>query len=110
MAVFLKNLGPSLPCAVDAGEKLSQHIGRIDQYLERTQPHDSSILNEPLNEPEQPHAAHDPAPQVPIQHFVVPHANYTIPMEYLEHIPWPSPFGMPEETGWSNSFNVFGSG
>ncbi|KAM0493389.1 hypothetical protein ACHAP9_007460 [Verticillium nonalfalfae] len=103
MAIFLENLGPSLPLAVEAGQKLLQHIGRIDEYLERTQPQDTSILNEP----ELTHAAHEPRAEIPIQHFVVPH-NFTIPMEYLDHIPWPSPFGaLPTETEWTGNFSVY---
>ena len=98
MALFLENLGPSLPAAVEAGVKLSQHILRIDAYLEKSQPPDSSILNEP----EASHATHEQHLDVPIQHFVVPSANFTIPIEYVEHIPWPSPF----VTEWSSDMNV----
>ncbi|KAM0274366.1 hypothetical protein ACHAQH_007903 [Verticillium albo-atrum] len=106
MAIFLENLGPSLPSAVEAGQKLLQHIDRIDEYLQRTQPQDTSILNEP----EATHAAHEPRAEIPLHHFVVPHANYTIPMEYLNHIPWPSPFGgMSNETEWSGNFSVYGT-
>lgn len=94
MALFLENLGPSLPAAVEAGNKLSQHIVRIDEYLlqQRAQPQDSI-----LNEPETSHATQEHALQVPTQHFVVPSVNFTIPIEYVEHIPWPSPF-VPEWT------------
>ncbi|KAH6689740.1 hypothetical protein F5X68DRAFT_74473 [Plectosphaerella plurivora] len=100
MALFLTNLGPSLPAAVEAGSKLSQHIGRIDDYLQRSQPQDNSILNEP----ETTHATHEQGLQVPTQHFVVPNVNFTIPIEYVEHIPWPSPF----VTEWTADMgNVF---
>lgn len=95
MAVFLENLGPSLPSAVEAGSKLSQHIGRIDDYLAKPQTSDSSILNEP--------EVSQPASEVPIQHFVVPHSNL-IPMEYVDDIPWPSSFGANYEDQWSNEF------
>lgn len=99
MALFLENLGPSLPAAVEAGVKLSQHIGRIDEYLQKSQPQDSSILNEP----EASHATQEQRLDIPTQHFLVPNANFTIPIEYVEHIPWPSPF----VTEWNNDMNVF---
>lgn len=98
MALFLENLGPSLPAAVEAGIKLSRHIGRIDDYLQKSQPQDNSILNEPETS-----TAQEQSISVPIHHFVVPNANFTIPFEYVEHIPWPNPFA----TEWTADVNVF---
>ncbi|ROT42009.1 hypothetical protein SODALDRAFT_5160 [Sodiomyces alkalinus F11] len=110
MAIFLENLGPSLPSAVEAGHRLSRHIGRIDDYLAKTQPPDSS--SSILNEPEASQVAPGQrTAEVPIHHFVVPHANYTIPLEYLEHIPWPGSFsGLTADVDWAGQFQAYNAG
>ena len=95
MTMLLERLGESFPSASTAGRQLYQHIERIDSFLRgagnppmdaRTTLADQSIQSAVADQ----------------QLSVIGGIELVVPLEYLQHIPWPGLVDIDASHFWMN--------
>ena len=88
MATFLERHGASSPTASVAGLHLSQHIERIDAYIDGAHQNQTSTQMDAARYMPRKHRTDIIAEDFQLS-AVGDELGVVVPLEYLQHIPWP---------------------